>query len=52
MLFNQKKTKEKHNKDYSYTELIPELFLAKQIPDEVYCQIKDNKMVNDLHIYL
>jgi hypothetical protein len=31
--FNQKKTEEKHYKNKSSTNLVPEFFLAKKIPD-------------------
>jgi len=32
-LFNQKKTEKKHYENKSSANLIPELFLAKEIPD-------------------
>jgi hypothetical protein len=51
-LFDQKKPEEKHDKNKSDTDLIPELFLAKKTPDEMACQVKNYKMVNDLHLFL
>jgi hypothetical protein len=51
-LFDQKKPEEKHDKNKSDTDLVPELFLAKKTPDEMACQVKNYKMVNDLHLFL
>jgi len=51
-LFDQKEPEEKHDENKSDTGLVPEFFLAEKTPDEMACQVKNNKMVNDLHFFL
>lgn len=51
LLFDQKKTQEKHDENESDTDTTPELILAEEVPDEMECQVKDNNMIDNMHAH-
>ena len=48
-LFNQEKSKEKHDQNNGRARLNPKLLFPKEVDDEIHCQVGNDQMIDNGH---
>jgi hypothetical protein len=51
-LFDQKEPEQEERQDKDCRGLVPEVFLAEEIPDEVQAQVEDDQKIDNTHVCL